>query len=131
MLSFVRNRNSPLRFRVLLDESRNSYACPGGPGAPVAALAGGTDHAIIESMSTKPKLDPNKLYWGDNYRITCGKLRCAGMSAHFSGRTISGQRAMPVTRAELAALKAEGTPAKCETCGMCASDAEKLAGARS
>ena len=37
----------------------------------------------------KPKLDPHALYEGDNGRITCGKLPCSGMTAHFSGRTIA------------------------------------------
>lgn len=63
-------------------------------------------------------LDPATLYEGDNGRITCGALRCAGSSAHFTGRTIAGQRVRCVGVATARAFRAElgGLP-RCENCG--------------
>lgn len=40
---------------------------------------------ILESI-----LDLDKLYLGDNGRITCGD--CSGASARYTGRDLSGQR---------------------------------------
>ena len=45
-------------------------------------------------------LHPSALYVGDNGRAFCGKLRCAGMTAYFTGRDISGQRVARVRPAE-------------------------------
>jgi hypothetical protein len=68
-------------------------------------------------MNAKPKLKPDELYEGDNGRITCGKLHCAGMTAHFSGRTTAGQRVKKMTAADNAEWVREfGEPMKCETC---------------
>lgn len=41
-------------------------------------------------------LNPNHLYSGDNGRLFCGRLRCAGTSAHYSGRDLSGQKVEPI-----------------------------------
>ena len=69
-------------------------------------------------MKSKPKLDPARLYIGDNGRIFCGALQCAGMSAHFTGRTIAGQRVRPITDAYAVSWPtAELGPVKCESCG--------------
>jgi hypothetical protein len=69
------------------------------------------------AATPKGKLVENVLYFGDNGRITCGSLRCAGMSAFYSGRTISGQRVKRVTRDDNALFVAEfGEPACCEVC---------------
>lgn len=57
------------------------------------------------------KLDPVALYLGDNGRCFCDKLRCAGMTAHFTGRDLSGQRVM---RVDAATAKAHGL--RCEGC---------------
>jgi hypothetical protein len=65
----------------------------------------------------KSALQPDALYFGDNSRITCGELGCAGMSAHFSGRTISGQRVQRVTVADNDYFLRElGCQASCENC---------------
>lgn len=60
-----------------------------------------------------------KLWIGDNGRLTCGALRCAGMTAHASGmkRDLSGQRMRRVRAADVAEFEAAGFKAKCEGCG--------------
>lgn len=69
------------------------------------------------ALAVKGKLNPTKLYFGDNGRITCGSMQCAGVSAFYSGRTISGQRVDVVTDADNSMLVAElGEPACCEVC---------------
>lgn len=66
----------------------------------------------------KPVLRSDRLYLGDNGRAFCGALRCAGMSSHFTGRDLSGQKVYKVTREDLAAFKAEtGHMIRCESCG--------------
>lgn len=63
-------------------------------------------------------LDPATLYEGDNGRVTCGALRCAGSSAHFTGRTIAGQRVRCVSLETAYAFRAElGYSPRCESCG--------------
>ncbi len=39
----------------------------------------------------KTKLNPDTIYLGDNGRAFCGALRCAGVTAHGTGRDLSGQ----------------------------------------
>lgn len=51
----------------------------------------------------KPKLKPNTIYAADNGRLIC--LQCAGNSAKFTGRDISGQKVMTVPRSENATWK--------------------------
>lgn len=64
-----------------------------------------------------PTLDPRKLYLGDNGRLTCGSLRCAGMTAHYDRRDLSGQRMVCLMPAGLARLrKMIGREPACETC---------------
>lgn len=68
--------------------------------------------------ATKPKLSESALYFGDNGRVFCGKLHCAGMTAHFTGRDLSGQRvtmARDVDKTEWIATV--GSALACETCG--------------
>ena len=61
----------------------------------------------------RPKtLSPTTLYLGDNGRCFCGKLHCAGMTAHFSGRDLSGQKVM-----KLSAASIKTNWFKCEMCG--------------
>ena len=62
---------------------------------------------------TSPTLRSDRLYLGDNGRVLCGALRCAGATAHFSGRDLSGQRVVPVT-----ATQATQHGLQCEGCGM-------------
>ena len=64
----------------------------------------------------RPALAPNALYFGDNGRCFCGKLHCAGMTAHYTGRDLSGLR---VERITPAVLRAEGLARiRCEMCGL-------------
>lgn len=66
----------------------------------------------------KPVLREDRVYLGDNGRCFCGRLRCAGMTAHFTGRTLAGQ---DVLELDFAVVKAEGfDPAdfRCEGCGQ-------------
>lgn len=67
----------------------------------------------------KPKLKPDVLYVGDNGRLFCGKLSCAGMSSHFTGRDISGQKVVKCTKEDAADWHQAqlGIP-ECEGCGM-------------
>lgn len=58
----------------------------------------------------------DKLYIGDNGRVTC--LLHAGATAQATGRDLSGQRLMPLddeTKAELSRMIGGG-PVCCETC---------------
>jgi hypothetical protein len=64
----------------------------------------------------KPKLDAAKVYLGDNGRAFCGALRCAGSSAHFTGRTIAGQRVMLIRKQDVEG----GEDICCEGCGLSA-----------
>lgn len=65
-----------------------------------------------------PKLDATELYLGDNGRCFCGSLRCAGMTAHFTGRDLSGQKVAKITLRDNEALVAAiGRSFACETCG--------------
>jgi hypothetical protein len=60
-----------------------------------------------------PKLNEKTLYLGDNGRCFCGKLRCAGMTAHFTGRDLSGQRVQAVDAASAAKYGL-----RCAGCGI-------------
>ena len=65
-----------------------------------------------------PPLEPARLYVGYGVRIFCGALRCAGMSAFYTGRTISGQRVQVVTACDREAWVRELSRApNCEGCG--------------
>lgn len=73
-----------------------------------------------------PKLNPDRLYLGDNGRAFCGALRCAGMTAHSSGRDLSGQRVYKIRPEDIAehermsremAPHREPLPLACESCG--------------
>lgn len=57
-------------------------------------------------------LKADRLYLGDNGRAFCGTLRCAGMTAHYSGRDLSGQKVEALT-----AQEAIDNGIKCERCG--------------
>ena len=57
----------------------------------------------------KRKLKETALYLGDNGRVFCGTLRCAGQSSYFTGRDISGQRVMELSPEDAAGFA-------CETC---------------
>lgn len=66
-------------------------------------------------MKTKAKsvIKPGIIYTSDNGRLIC--LHCAGMSAKFTGRDISGQRVQAVPVSETVAWRAEfGRDLACE-----------------
>ncbi len=65
----------------------------------------------------KPKLNEAALYSGDNGRIFCGALKCAGTSNHFTGRGIGGQRAMKIDAGYLAEAAKLNFAVECEDCG--------------
>jgi len=57
-------------------------------------------------------LKADTLYLGDNGRAFCGSQRCAGMTANYSGRDLSGQ-----TVEALTAQDAIDNGIRCEGCG--------------
>lgn len=60
-----------------------------------------------------PVLEPGIIYCGDNGRLLCRD--CAGMSAKYTGRDLSGHPVTPVPVSETVAWHAEfGEPMKCE-----------------
>lgn len=62
----------------------------------------------------KPALDEKKLYLGDNGRCFCGALRCAGTTAYYTGKDLSGEPVVRVRRFDVAEF---GVAWKCESCG--------------
>jgi len=63
-------------------------------------------------------LNPEHLYFGDNGRVFCGALRCAGATAFYSGRDLSGQKALDVCAPRrLAFLGDRAKSLRCEGCG--------------
>lgn len=64
-------------------------------------------------------LAPDQIYLGDNGRAFCGALRCAGSTAYYTGRDLSGERVHGIEPEDadymLNVLKSP-IPA-CETCG--------------
>jgi len=69
----------------------------------------------VRPFDPVPVLDPNALYWGDNGRCFCGE--CAGASAKYTGRDLSGQPVERITpeMAQSFALELSFVP-KCESC---------------
>lgn len=65
------------------------------------------------------KLKATSLYVGDNGRITCGRLRCAGATSFSSGRDLSGQPLELITPPMAKVIEdLTGRPVSCETCGQ-------------
>lgn len=64
----------------------------------------------------KTVLRKNELYLGDNGRAFCGRLHCAGMTAHYTGRDRSGQRVHRVTDADQREAGRMGVTLACEGC---------------
>ena len=54
----------------------------------------------MEFKQPKPKLKADELYLAHD-RIVCGRLHCAGMSAHFTGKTIHGLRVRKISAEEI------------------------------
>lgn len=65
-------------------------------------------------MST---LRADTLYLGDNGRAFCGALTCAGMTAHVSGRDLSGRPVLAL-RDPFYIRQALDAGIRCEGCGM-------------
>ena len=65
-------------------------------------------------MDAKKLLKPDALYFGDNGRCFCGD--CAGMTAFYTGRDLSGQRVMRVTPKVLAECASLDFLPECESC---------------
>ena len=64
-------------------------------------------------MNAKPKLKPGLIYSADNGCLIC--LECAGSSAKYTGRDLSGQRVCAVPVAETVEWHKEfGEPMRCE-----------------
>ena len=63
-----------------------------------------------------PVLQEQKLYLGDGGRAFCGRLDHAGMTAHFTGRDLSGQSVHRVTEADQREARRMGVTLECETC---------------
>ena len=59
----------------------------------------------MKTTNPTPVLDADELYSGDNGRIFCGD--CAGCSATYTGRDISGQRVVRMTAKDCADYAAE------------------------
>lgn len=61
----------------------------------------------------KVRLKPGIIYSGDNGCLIC--VECAGMSAKYTGRDISGHRVMPVLVSQTVEWHKEfGRPMRCE-----------------
>ena len=78
---------------------------------------GGRTYGYKASERMAHVLDAAHLYLGDNGRCFCGALKCAGMTAHFSGRDLSGQRVMQLRPEDNNAPGLEAPGFRCETCG--------------
>ena len=63
-----------------------------------------------------PVLDEERIYLGDNGRAFCGRPDHAGMTAHFTGRDLSGQRVHAVTEADQREARRMGVTLACEAC---------------
>jgi hypothetical protein len=61
------------------------------------------------------KLKADTLYIGDNGRCFCGELKCAGMTAHFTGRDLSGQKVLALT-SDVLMSDPSALTFKCESC---------------
>ena len=61
-----------------------------------------------------PVLDDATLYLGDNGQCFCGA--CAGQSARYTGRDLSGQEVLPLVGPALSEARAMGWEPRCETC---------------
>jgi len=72
---------------------------------------------VQEVRNMKKTLDVNRLYLGDNGRCFCGEMRCAGMTAFYSGRDLSGQRVYRLKPEDANAPGLEAPGFRCETCG--------------
>jgi hypothetical protein len=54
--------------------------------------------AMLDDMAI---LKAGRIYIGDNGRVMCSHLKCAGQTARYNGKDISGQQVQEVTAADL------------------------------
>lgn len=66
----------------------------------------------MTTTTDKKALKEGAIYFSDNGRTICHK--CAGMSALYTGRDISGQKVERLTSVDVAWLVQEEIPASCE-----------------
>ena len=78
----------------------------------------------MKPKEPKPALRVDRLYLGDNGRIFCGELRCAGMSSHYTRHDISGQEVLMVTPDILGSF--ENVGARIPTCEGCGKEASRI-----
>jgi hypothetical protein len=69
------------------------------------------------ALDPRPVLKPASLYIGDNGRLFCGKAPCAGMSALYTARDISGQPVERITRKMILESGYDVDSFTCESCG--------------
>ena len=63
------------------------------------------------------RLNQDRLYVGDNGRVFCGTLAHAGVTAFYSGRELSGQRAHAIRVSERGEhIAVTGRRPQCEGC---------------
>ena len=70
----------------------------------------------MTAIEPAPVLREDELYLGDNGRCFCGRLHCAGMTAYFTGRDLSGQPVHRVTEADHREARRMGVTLACEGC---------------
>ena len=73
----------------------------------------------MEKTATRTT-DAAVLYMDGNGRLTCSALKCAGMTAHFSGmkRDLNGARIVRLTPKAASEFEAAcGVRPSCESCG--------------
>jgi hypothetical protein len=68
----------------------------------------------------KPVLREDAIYLGDNGRCFCGRLDHAGMTAHFTGRDLSGHCVHEVSEADQREARRMAVVLACETCSALA-----------
>jgi hypothetical protein len=72
------------------------------------------DGSVVNATEPTPVLRDDEIYLGDNGR--CGRLQHAGMTAHYTGRELSGQRVHRVTEADQREARHMGVTLACEGC---------------
>lgn len=87
-----------------------------GFGVEIDSSDEGQTVIITKHIFPVSALTPDALYLGDNGRCFCGELRCAGMTAYYSGRDLSGQKLMALTP-EMLLSEPTALGFRCEGCG--------------
>ncbi|MBE3126172.1 MAG: hypothetical protein IMZ57_11020 [Acidobacteria bacterium] len=64
------------------------------------------------------RLKETELYLGDNGRCFCGRSKCAGSTAFYTNRDLSGQKVEELRIADVLSTGLDPKVFKCETCGQ-------------